>query len=162
MLTNKDRANRIAILARWLSGAPTRIYVRVATTVSANLADRSHSLILRRMAHQYLIRFTNEPLQINRHAPDGISAQRFRYRFRNPRGFALFYEEEITQHAAYQSEAGLRDLRVQYVRFALHAGTPLAAQRNVCGCGPWLRALPRGLALYLGDHIKARVRGIRR
>jgi glycosyltransferase involved in cell wall biosynthesis len=121
------------------------------------------TLILRRMAHQYLVRFTNEPLQINRHAPDGISAQRFRYRFRNPRGFALFYEEEITQHAAYHSEAGLRDLRVQYLRFALHAGTPRATQRRVCGGhGPWARALPKGLALYMADRIKARLRGIRR
>jgi len=120
------------------------------------------TLILRRMGHHYLIRFTNEPLQINRHAPDGISAQRFRYRFRNPRGFALFYEEEITKHAAYHSATDLRKLRVQYLRFALHAGTPLTAQRCMCGPVPWVRAMPRAMALYLGDHLKAYLRGIRR
>ena len=40
MLTDKDRVNRIAILARKLAGASTRLAVRVGTTVSVNLASR--------------------------------------------------------------------------------------------------------------------------
>lgn len=40
LLTDKDRVNRTAILARALAGVDTRVYVRVGTTVSVNLADR--------------------------------------------------------------------------------------------------------------------------
>jgi glycosyltransferase involved in cell wall biosynthesis len=41
MLTDKDRVNRIAILARKLAGGSTRLAVRIGTTVSVNLASRS-------------------------------------------------------------------------------------------------------------------------
>ena len=40
LLTDKDRVNRIALLARWLSGVATHVAVRMGTTVSANLARR--------------------------------------------------------------------------------------------------------------------------
>jgi glycosyltransferase involved in cell wall biosynthesis len=41
LLTDKDRVNRVAILGRKLAGAPTRLAVRIGTTVSVNLASRS-------------------------------------------------------------------------------------------------------------------------
>jgi glycosyltransferase involved in cell wall biosynthesis len=40
LLTDKDRVNRVAILARALAGADTRLAVRLGTTVSVNLAGR--------------------------------------------------------------------------------------------------------------------------
>lgn len=40
LLSDKDRVNRIAIWARKISGVDTRVYVRVGTTVSVNLAQR--------------------------------------------------------------------------------------------------------------------------
>jgi len=40
LLTDKDRGNRIAILARKLAGGSTRLAVRIGTTVSVNLASR--------------------------------------------------------------------------------------------------------------------------
>ncbi len=40
LLSDKDRVNRTAILARKLVGAPTRLAVRLGTTVSVNLARR--------------------------------------------------------------------------------------------------------------------------
>jgi glycosyltransferase involved in cell wall biosynthesis len=40
LLTDKDRVNRIAVLARTLAGVETRLAVRLGTTVSVNLADR--------------------------------------------------------------------------------------------------------------------------
>ena len=40
LLTDKDRVNRIAILARAAAGGGTRLAVRLGTTVSINLADR--------------------------------------------------------------------------------------------------------------------------
>jgi glycosyltransferase involved in cell wall biosynthesis len=40
LLTDKDRVNRMAIVARALAGVDTRIAVRLGTTVSVNLSDR--------------------------------------------------------------------------------------------------------------------------
>ncbi|MBN2706333.1 MAG: glycosyltransferase, partial [Deltaproteobacteria bacterium] len=40
LLSDKDRLNRLALLGRRLSGSPTRIAVRIGTTVSDNLARR--------------------------------------------------------------------------------------------------------------------------
>jgi glycosyltransferase involved in cell wall biosynthesis len=39
LLAAKDRANRVAILARRMAGVPTRVVVRMGTTVSASLAE---------------------------------------------------------------------------------------------------------------------------
>ncbi len=41
MLVAKDRAGRLAVLARLLSGVETRIVVRLGTNLSAALAHRS-------------------------------------------------------------------------------------------------------------------------
>lgn len=41
MLTDKDRVNRVAILGRRLAGSGAKLAVRLGTTVSVNLADRS-------------------------------------------------------------------------------------------------------------------------
>lgn len=120
------------------------------------------TLILRRMAHRYKLRFTNEMLEINRHAPDGISADRFRYRMRNPRGLHQFYLEEITQHDAWSPRRTLARYHVEYVRFALHSGIGLNRQRvEVKHRGLWLRALIPGTARWLGDRLKAGMRGLR-
>lgn len=40
LLTDKDRVNRLAVLARALAHAETRLALRLGTTVSVNLADR--------------------------------------------------------------------------------------------------------------------------
>ena len=40
LLTDKDRVNRVALLARVLARVPTRVGVRLGTTVSVNLASR--------------------------------------------------------------------------------------------------------------------------
>jgi len=117
------------------------------------------TLILRRMAHRYRIRFTNDLLQINRHAPDGICANRFRYRMRNPLGLRLYYLEEITLHDAY---ALLLASHRQYVRFSLHAGIGWAAQRAaVKQPALWWRTLPLGLLDWLADTLKVRLRSYR-
>jgi glycosyltransferase involved in cell wall biosynthesis len=118
------------------------------------------TLILRRMAHRYRIRFTNDLLQINRHAPDGICANRFRYRMRNPLGLRLYYLEEITLHDGYASPRDLLASYRQYIRFSLHGGIGLAAQRAaVKDRALWWRALPLGLRDWLVDVLKIRLRG---
>jgi glycosyltransferase involved in cell wall biosynthesis len=40
LLTDKDRVNRVALIARWLARVPTRVGVRLGTTPSVNLANR--------------------------------------------------------------------------------------------------------------------------
>jgi glycosyltransferase involved in cell wall biosynthesis len=40
MLSDKDRVNRTALLARALAGVPTRLYLRSGTTLSVDLASR--------------------------------------------------------------------------------------------------------------------------
>ncbi|HEC19240.1 MAG TPA: glycosyltransferase [Gammaproteobacteria bacterium] len=41
MLTDKDKVNRLALWARWLAHVPTRLAIRIGTTVSKNLENRS-------------------------------------------------------------------------------------------------------------------------
>lgn len=119
------------------------------------------TLILRRMGHELRLRFTNAVLEINRHAPDGISANRFRYRMRNPCGLHCFFLEEITLHDAWTPRATLRRYHKEYVRFALHCGLGFRAQwREVTDKGLWLLALPAGTLRWLGDRAKRRLRGL--
>jgi glycosyltransferase involved in cell wall biosynthesis len=40
LLSDKDRVNRTALIARWLARVPTRVGVRLGTTASVNLANR--------------------------------------------------------------------------------------------------------------------------
>ena len=53
LLTDKDRVNRVALWARQLAGVPTKVAVRIGTTVSENLARRSW---LHRRLQYYSIR----------------------------------------------------------------------------------------------------------
>ncbi len=53
LLTDKDRVNRMAVLARALAGVDTRLALRLGTTVSVNLADRGR---LERMLQRASIR----------------------------------------------------------------------------------------------------------
>lgn len=60
MLSDKDRVNRIAVLARRLSGSRTRLAVRLGTTVSVNLASRGFiERWLQRASIRYLYRLAD-------------------------------------------------------------------------------------------------------
>lgn len=118
------------------------------------------TLILRRMAHRYKLRFTNEVLQVNRHAPDGISANRFHYRMRNPRGLRQYYLEEITLNDRYMPERKLRRRYERFVRYSLHSGIGLLRQaREVKRRGMWLAAVPAGVLKWWADRVRWRLRG---
>jgi len=117
------------------------------------------SLILRRLGHRYKIRFTNELLQINRHAPDGITANRFRYRMNNPKGLRLYYEEELNQHCQHLNRRQQRQAAAAYIRYSLHSGVGLLAQAKAINQRSlWLRSLLRGSVDYLSDRIKSATR----
>lgn len=49
LLAAKDRAGRAAVLARWLTGAPTRVVVRLGTTLSEAIKDKNP--LLRRLRY---------------------------------------------------------------------------------------------------------------
>lgn len=117
------------------------------------------TLILRRMAHRYKIRFTNELLQVNRHAVGGITANRFKYRMLYPKGQRLYYLEEITLNDRYLRLRPLLQHHNQYVRYSLHSGIGLGRQAaEVKHRLVWLIALPAGVVHWLRDRIRLRLR----
>jgi len=60
LLTDKDRVNRSAILARLLALAKTRLAVRLGTTVSLNLASRGHlDRMVQRTSMRFLYRYAD-------------------------------------------------------------------------------------------------------
>ena len=122
------------------------------------------TLILRRMAHRYKIRFTNEVLQINRHAAGGITANRFKFRMLYPKGQRLYFLEEITLNDRYTPRRTLRYYHVQYIRYSLHCGVSLRDQavETRKHRGLWLSALPSGVLTWLGDRARMRWRGVAR
>lgn len=118
------------------------------------------TLILRRMAHRYRLRFTNELLQVNRHATGGITERRFQYRMRNPRGLRQYFLEEITLHDAHKPWRKLLRHHARFVRYSLHSGVGLAQQaREAKHRGMWLLALPEGVLSWAADRYRMRFRG---
>jgi glycosyltransferase involved in cell wall biosynthesis len=116
------------------------------------------SLILRRLGHKYRTRFINVPLVLGRREDDGISANRRRYRVRNPRGLRLAFLEEVNLHDRYTDRKQLHRYHVRYVRFSLNSGVGLLSQlREVKHPWHWLAALPEGLGSWLGDRLSALV-----
>ena len=118
------------------------------------------TLILRRMAHRYRLRFTNEVLQINRHAAGGITERRFQYRMRNPRGLRQYFLEEITLHDRHKPWRKLLRHHARFVRYSLHSGVGLAQQAGEAKHrGLWLLALPEGVLSWLADRYRLRCKG---
>ncbi len=119
------------------------------------------TLILRRMAHRYKLRFTNEVLQINRHETDGITANRFRYRMRNPKGLRLYYLEELNLHDQFAGWRDLLDSSIRYIRYSLHSGVGLGEQyRQDKHKLLWLITLPAGVFDWLRDRMNSRRRPV--
>jgi glycosyltransferase involved in cell wall biosynthesis len=116
------------------------------------------SLVWKRMAHRYKFRFINEVIQYIEYQQGGLSADRFRLRMRNPRGFRLFFQEEINLHA----EPGERWKKryhdySHYVRFSIHSGVGLVRQiRDIDSFWIWILAWPAGTLEWMGDRIRMR------
>jgi glycosyltransferase involved in cell wall biosynthesis len=110
------------------------------------------SMILRRMSLKYRIRFINVPLQINRHAPDGIMSNRFEYRIKNPKGLRLCFYEEINLFDDYSNWKKLYRNSVRYIRYSLHSGIGILGQaREVKHIFTWIIALPEGISDWIVD-----------
>lgn len=118
------------------------------------------TLVLRRMAHRYKVRFVNDVLQVNRHAVGGITANRFKYRMLYPKGQRLYYLEECTLNQRYTPLLKLYGQHVRYIRYSLHCGVGLRAQAaEVKHRWLWLGALPAGWFAWMRDRV--RLRGVR-
>ncbi|MDF1535039.1 MAG: glycosyltransferase family A protein [bacterium] len=112
-------------------------------------------IILKRMAHEYRLRFVNIPVQVNVREKGGITANIRRYRMSNPGGFRLYFLEEITLHREYYGRAKRFSDQWRYIRFSLHAGIGLIRQaREVQNLPLWLSALPQGVFKFLLDHLR--------
>jgi len=74
MLSDKDRVNRTALLARWLAGVPTRLVLRSGTTISIDLAHRgAFERWLQRNSMGKLYRFADQVIVPAQDVADDLS-----------------------------------------------------------------------------------------
>lgn len=118
------------------------------------------SITWKRIALEYVTRGVNETFQQMEHQPDGLTADRFSARMSSPRGFQLFYLEDVTLYRAWLDPRQFRRSMVDYIRFSLHCGIgPLAQGRQVGFDPAWLVRLPAGIGRWLVDHYRLRFKG---
>lgn len=118
------------------------------------------SITWKRIALKYAVRGINEPLQQMEHQPDGLTSNRFAARMNSPRGFQLFYLEDVTLYRNWLSRRQLRRSMIDYVRFSLHCGLGFLAQgRQVDFHWLWLLLFPAGLGRWLVDLYRLRFQG---
>lgn len=112
-------------------------------------------LILKRMAHRYRFWFVNLPVQINRREADGITATIKKYRLNNPKGYRLFFMEEITLNKHYYDKRKLYGDHWRYVQYSLHSGVGLRDQLGeVHDKFLWFLAIPKGTFKWLIDSYR--------
>ncbi len=113
------------------------------------------SLLWKRLAHRYRFRYINEIIQLKELQPGGLSSDRFRLRVNNPRGFQLYYREEVNQNSRYDNTKRRLNNYAKYVRYSLHAGIGYRQQRrDIDAPILWLLSLPKGTLGWLRDRIK--------
>jgi len=112
-------------------------------------------LIWKRISMHYKFRYINEPIQIIEYQPDGLSADVFSMRMRNPQGFRFYYLEEINTYSFLTR----RHLRFRYhakfVRYSLHCKVGFLQQyREVRSKFLWMLSIPRGIIGWLEDRTR--------
>jgi glycosyltransferase involved in cell wall biosynthesis len=114
------------------------------------------SLVMKRIARAgYKYRYVNDLMQVIDRQPDGKTANRFQLRMRHPKGFRLYYQEDVNFHA--QDQGWRRRLRSagEYVRYSLHAKVGFVQQAcDIHSRLLWLAALPWGIGRWLGDRAR--------
>ncbi len=118
------------------------------------------SITWKRWSHRYILRCVNESFQQVEYQPDGLTANRFAARMSSPRGFQLFYREDITLHRAWLSRRQLRRSTIDFIRFSLHCGEGFVAQGRQVGFNPlWMALFPAGVVRWSIDHYRLRFKG---
>ena len=115
------------------------------------------SLLWKRLAHHYRFRYINEIIQLKELQPGGLSSDRFRLRMKNPRGFRLYYREEVNLHRKYSNIGKQLDSCAKYVRYSLHSGIGYRQQQQEIDTPwLWLLSIPKGTLTWLRDRLKQR------
>jgi hypothetical protein len=116
---------------------------------------------MKRIAHAgYKYRYVNDLMQIIDRQADGKTANRFALRMRHPKGFRLYYQEDLNLHGDGQPARELLRSASEYVRYSLHAGVGFRQQlRELDRKLPWIAGLPRGVLRWLADRMRMRSRG---
>ncbi len=113
------------------------------------------SLLWRRIAHDYKVRFINHVVQYIEYQPGGLSANRFCLRMRNPLGYRYFFLEEINIHGVADPLGVRFNNYVNYIRYSLHGHVGVAEQvRAIHSFVLWLFALPQGGLKFLSDRLR--------
>lgn len=138
----------------------TEILRRYPYPLFSGERDIRDSLTWKRIAHDYVFRCVNEPLQQVEYQANGLTSNRFGVRMQSPRGFQLFYLEDLTLHRPWLSRRQLRRSTIDFIRFSLHVGIGLREQGRLAGY-PWfwLLLLPAGVARWLIDLYRLRFKG---
>ncbi len=114
------------------------------------------SLVWKRIAREYRTLYVNEVVQRNEYQRGGLTSDRFRLRMGNPRGFQLYFQDEITLHAARNTRWALINAYAKFVRYSLHAGMGFRQQAKIAPRKSlWLIGLISGTVGWMRDHIKA-------
>lgn len=112
-------------------------------------------LIWKRISMHYKFRYINEPIQIIEYQPDGLSADVFSMRMRNPRGFRFYYLEEINTYSSLTRKYLRFKYHAKFVRHSLHCGVSFLQQyREVDSKLLWMISIPRGFIGWMEDRIK--------
>jgi glycosyltransferase involved in cell wall biosynthesis len=118
------------------------------------------SITWKRIALEYLMRGVNEVFQQMEHQVDGLTSNRFGARMSSPRGFQLFYQEDITIYRPWMSWRQLRRSMIDFIRFSLHCGIGPLGQSRRLGFDPvWLLLFPAGVGRWLVDIYRLRFKG---
>jgi glycosyltransferase involved in cell wall biosynthesis len=115
------------------------------------------SLLFKRIAQKYKMRYVNEVIQLIEYQSDGLSSNRFELRMRNPQGFACYFREEVNIFSRadrfYERFAACR----KFVRYCLHAGTAVSDQYDqIEPKALYLMALPFGYLDAIRDRLRMR------
>lgn len=117
--------------------------------------DVRPSLIWKRIARHYKFRYFNEVVQFVEYQPDGLSSNPFHIRMASPKGFCLYFLEEINLHGHSLSIKELIRAYSRYVRYALHAGYPLRHQITEVNSPLWLALIyPSAWLHYHADRLR--------
>lgn len=112
-------------------------------------------LIWKRMALHFKFRYVNEVIQIFEHQDDGLTANIFAMRMRNPRGFRYYYLEEINDYASLTGTYLRFKYHSKFVRYSLHCQVGFRQQyAEVRSKFFWLLSVPRGIIGWLEDKIR--------
>jgi glycosyltransferase involved in cell wall biosynthesis len=118
------------------------------------------SITWKRIALYYMLRCVNEAFQQVEYQPDGLTSNRFGIRMGSPRGFQLFYLEDVTIYRPWLNPRQLRRSMIDFIRFSLHSGIGLLEQARLVKFSPlWFMLLPAGIVRWLVGLYRVHCKG---